>query len=209
VLRQVIDFRLVFDKVVRKGINEELLHMLIAVNARNGFEELTDLIPHLERIKAIREDFEYDVTDKRATVKIGNLRVRLDRHSLDVLTSYEYTLLFENSKKMRLALGEGTAVVSTEGKELLATADPYAILSFFLETAKKGLYIQRYKGLGEMNPEQLWETTMHPDNRLLLQVKIEDMVEAEQIFTVLMGDQVEPRREFIEQNALNVSNLDI
>ena len=211
VLRQVIDFRLVFDKVVRKGINEELLRMLIAVNARNGFEELTDLIPHLERIKAkaIRENFEYDVTDKRATVKIGNLRVRLDRHSLDVLTSYEYTLLFENSKKMRLALGEGTAVVSTEGKELLATDDPDAILSFFLETAKKGLYIQRYKGLGEMNPEQLWETTMHPDNRLLLQVKIEDMVEAEQIFTILMGDQVEPRREFIEQNALNVSNLDI
>jgi DNA gyrase subunit B len=208
-LRQVIDFRLVFDKVVRKGINEELLRMLIAVNARNGFEELTDLIPHFERIKGTREGFEFDVTENRATVKIGNLRVRLDRHSLDILTSYEYTLLFEHSKKMRQTLGEGTAVVSTEGKDLLTTADPDEMLSFFLETAKKGLYIQRYKGLGEMNPEQLWETTMHPDNRLLLQVKIEDMVEAEQIFTVLMGDQVEPRREFIEQNALNVSNLDI
>src|SRR6266567_1201343 len=209
-LRQVIDFSLVFDKVARKGINEELLRMLIAVNARSGFEELTDLIPHLDRIKTLREGFEYDVTDKRATVKIGNLRVRLDRHSLDILTSYEYALLFEHSKKMRQTLGEGTAVVSSnEGKELLTSADPDAILSFFLETAKKGLYIQRYKGLGEMNPEQLWETTMHPDNRLLLQVKIEDMVEAEQIFTVLMGDQVEPRREFIEQNALNVSNLDI
>jgi DNA gyrase subunit B len=209
-LRQVIDFRLVFDKVVRKGINEELLRMLIAVNARTGFEELTDLIPHFERIKALRgEGFEFDVTENRATVKIGNLRVRLDRHSLNVLTSYEYTLLFENSKKMRQTLGEGTAVVSTEGKDLLTSADPDEILSFFLETAKKGLYIQRYKGLGEMNPEQLWETTMHPDNRLLLQVKIEDMVEAEQIFTVLMGDQVEPRREFIELNALNVSNLDI
>jgi DNA gyrase subunit B len=208
-LRQVIDFRLVFDKVVRKGINEELLRMLIAVNARNGFEELTDLIPHFEKIKALREGFEYDVTDQRATVKIGNLLIRLDRHSLDILTSYEYALLFEHSKKMRQTLGEGTAVVSTEGKDLLTSANPDEILSFFLETAKKGLYIQRYKGLGEMNPEQLWETTMHPENRLLLQVKIEDMVEAEQIFTVLMGDQVEPRREFIEQNALNVSNLDI
>src|ERR1039457_349797 len=207
-LRQVLHFRLVFDKVVRKGINEELLRMLMAVNARNGFEELTDLIPHFEKIQATREGFEFDVTEHQATVKIGNLRIRLDRHSLDILTSYEYTLLLEHSKKMCQTMGEGTAVVSNEGKDLLASADPEEILSFFLETAKKGLYIQRYKGLGEMNPEQLWETTMQPENRLLLQVKIEDLVEAEQIFTVLMVDQVEPRREFIEQNALNVSNLD-
>jgi len=126
-----------------------------------------------------------------------------------VLASYEYTLLFENYKKMRASLGSDTAVVSSEGRDLIATDSCEELLSFFLETAKKGLYIQRYKGLGEMNPEQLWETTMHQDNRLLLQVKIEDVVEAEEIFTVLMGDQVEPRRDFIEKNALNVSNLDI
>ena len=78
------------------------------------------------------------MTDKTSTVKIGNLRVRLDQHSLDILTSYEYALLVENSKKMRQTLGEGTAVVSTEGKDLLATGDPDEILSFFLETAKKG-----------------------------------------------------------------------
>jgi DNA gyrase subunit B len=209
VLKQVIDYRTVFDKVVRKGLNEELLKLLIAVNAKNGFEEFTDLAPHLEKIKAIEPGFDYDINDKRATVKLGNLRIRLDRHSLDVLTSYEYTLLFENNKKMRASLGTGTAVISSEGKDILATESPEEILSFFLDTAKKGLYIQRYKGLGEMNPEQLWETTMHQDNRLLLQVKIEDMVEAEEIFTVLMGDQVEPRRDFIEKNALNVSNLDI
>ncbi|NTW37229.1 MAG: DNA gyrase subunit B, partial [Syntrophobacteraceae bacterium] len=209
VLKQVIDYRSVFDKVVRKGLNEELVKMFITVNARNGFEEFSDLIPHFEKIKGIEPDFDYDVNEKRATVKIGNLRIRLDRHAMDILNSYEYTLLFENFKKMRASLGTGTGVISSEGKDLLSTGSPEEMLGYFLDTAKKGLYIQRYKGLGEMNPEQLWETTMHQDNRLLLQVKIEDMVEAEEIFTVLMGDQVEPRRDFIEKNALNVSNLDI
>ena len=139
----------------------------------------------------------------------GNIRVRVDGSICSVLASYDYTLLCESNKRVRSFFGEGKASVSSEEKLLLETESQEEVLSFFMDAAKKGLSIQRYKGLGEMNPEQLWETTMEPTNRTLLQVKIEDVVEADNVFTVLMGDQVEPRREFIEQNALNVSNLDI
>lgn len=125
----------------------------------------------------------------------------------DFLASQELRELRRLAKAIKTA-GEAPFVISGESIDYTA-ASFTELTDKILELGKKGLSIQRYKGLGEMNPEQLWETTMDPEKRVLLRVKIEDDVEADTIFTRLMGDSVEPRRAFIQEHALDTTNLDI
>lgn len=126
----------------------------------------------------------------------------------DLVRSAEFSELRDSTSSLRETLAEPLRI-SSDGGEPRELADFEAVADAIEELGRKGLQIQRYKGLGEMNAEQLWETTMDPEKRNLLRVRVEEMGEADQIFTKLMGDLVEPRREFIEENALNVRNLDI
>ena len=210
VIKQFIENRAIFNKVVKQGISAELLSIVIRGNVPSGLEELSQVVPYLETMKQLAAGSDYEIEEHRIAFRIGNIRSIIDQQTLAVLSTREYELLVDNHRRIVETMADGRAFVEQEGgKVLFETANHQELLNFFLENAKKGLAIQRYKGLGEMNPEQLWETTMNPENRVLLQVKIEDVVESDEIFTILMGDQVEPRRDFIETNALNVVNLDI
>jgi len=121
--------------------------------------------------------------------------------------SAEYRRIVELGRTLVGLIGPGASV--SRGADKVEVGSFKAAIKWLFDQARKGQSIQRYKGLGEMNPEQLWDTTINPATRRLTQVRIDDAVAADEIFTTLMGDQVEPRREFIEKNALAVMNLDI
>ncbi len=147
--------------------------------------------------------------EQRSFLTVANSKGQRMSLPVEFFNSRMYKKAFEDLAGIMEAYGGLNFKVTYKDEKPVEKNDLFALLDHVLEEARRGISIQRYKGLGEMNPEQLWVTTMNPDNRILLQVNIEDVEEASEAFEQLMGDRVEPRREFIERNALSVRDLDI
>jgi DNA gyrase subunit B len=214
-LEKIAVFRQNLDKLCSRGYPSDA----IKVALQNGIRDRTSLMDtdKVERVARIIEasgfhevvvglDEEHGTRSIRFLSKRDGVEreIRID---WNLVTSAEYRAMANNQLGLEAISASSFTLVKGETVTTHDTLEE--ALETLYEGAKRGLSIQRYKGLGEMNPTQLWETTMDPAKRRLLKVQIEDDVEADSIFTVLMGDEVEPRREFIQENALEVRNLDV
>ena len=222
-LEKMVDLKGYSERATRRlGGDSHLLETLLKAFAgrkgvlRKGSTTLRSVFQDEDRMAKVEgvlaaAGYKTDLTEdeehglwKIETVTVAGLRLAIDWNLasfIEFQRAVELSLLLEDTLAAPFIIGEnGTS-------EEIPTRE--ALLEKVLAAAKKDLSIQRYKGLGEMNPEQLWETTMDPEKRTLLSVRIDDVVETDQMFTVLMGEAVEPRRRFIEDNALDVRNLDV
>ncbi len=222
-LEKLVEFNGYYGKLERRLHDRRLLDVVLeCLTGKNGLmltpgRKLHDvfadenLLGQIDKALAdagfetgLTSDEEHGLSEIEVSPSSVGARVLID---WEMATHVEFQRAVEMYRTLS-SLHVPPFVISQNGTETTVESRE-ELLDHILTAAKKDLHINRYKGLGEMNPEQLWETTMDPEKRTLLQVRIDDVVETDQIFTVLMGDQVEPRRKFIEENALDVRNLDI
>lgn len=206
--------------------NKELLEILKFISAyRSVLKELEKRYAMVEVIRFLIENRDYvGLGFSEMSAKIEEYLGSIECNILNKIVSENEILFYVQTKTglVELVLNEDLFTdkhfeeayfiynkIQERDLAFLQGKDLLEVLESIEESAKKGAYIQRYKGLGEMNPEQLWETTMTPQNRTLLRVKLEDIESADEIFTLFMGDEVEPRRAYIQENAKNVKHLDI
>ncbi len=217
-LERLVEFNGYYNKLSRRlhesKIADTVLHALtgkngLMVNGRKLHNIFKDE-EHLSKVEIALADAGY-LTEMTSDEEHGlsEIEITLPHNGAKVVIDWDLAQHVEFNRAVEIykSLSPLHTPPFIVGENELANRDE--LLSSILAAGKKDIHIQRYKGLGEMNPEQLWETTMNPEVRTLLQVRIDDAVETDEIFTVLMGDQVEPRRKFIEDNALDVKNLDV
>ena len=199
------------EKIIEQMAVFGLFNPEIRKNPQAAQDILTKIIDRMNDLEAeYDKGWKFEFADNGEIVFSRTLRGVEERHQLPemLMESQEGRVLDTMKAELFENFGETSRLVSKNGLEK-DMSGPVSFVDAVMAAGRKGISIQRYKGLGEMNPEQLWETTLDPEARSLLQVKIDHMEEADETFATLMGDVVEPRKEFIQDNALNVTNLDI
>jgi DNA gyrase subunit B len=211
-INKMIDARKLMGKLTGRGYPKEVVDILLDVNVKDKeyfldieqMRSLSDKIADKDHETAIKPDEEHGgYTIEWLEKKTGTVR----RVNWDLVMSAEYQRLHAIGRQISNFDKGPYRLVSKKGEEITLSSME-ELVSVAMNKSKEGINIQRYKGLGEMNADQLWETTMDPDSRSLLQVRIDDAIEADNTFTLLMGEQVEPRRNFIQDHALEVRQLD-
>jgi len=222
-VRQFMEVRAIIDRLGRRYDPELLRRLLLVPNVTAStlddpdamdawMKELEQSLSlstngHGQRYQLVYEPAEGEHSWRIRAIHTHHGVDTVKLISREFFESVEYRRIAALAAELSDLIGDGAFVTRGDKRETV-TSFPQAV-DWLLEQAKKGQAIQRYKGLGEMNPDQLWDTTVNPETRRLMQVRVEDAIAADDIFTTLMGDQVEPRREFIERNALTVANLDV
>jgi DNA gyrase subunit B len=213
-LEKIYTYHHLIQRIQKKGYSRSLIKFLLENGVRNKstFEEkvkIADLQKRLRKSGFEIFDLVWDEEHNLFGFEVQESNgkdVRCQVH-WDLIASVEYRHLFQIRQEIQEMAPPPYTL--TEKGENVSIDHEEGLLQALNQLGREGLSIQRYKGLGEMNPEQLWETTMNPETRTLLKVKVEDAIEADEIFSILMGDEVEQRRQFIEENALYVQRLDI
>jgi DNA gyrase subunit B len=213
-LEKIYTYHDLIQRIEKKGYSWSLLRFLLEHGVRNKatFEEkgkMADLQKRLRKGGFEVFDLVWDEEHNLFGFEVqeSNGKESRSRVHWELIASVEYRHLFQVRQEIQ-EMAPPPYILVEKGKNVTIDQEE-ALLQSLNQLGKEGLSIQRYKGLGEMNPEQLWETTMNPETRTLLKVKVEDAIEADEIFSILMGDEVEQRRQFIEENALFVQRLDI
>jgi len=214
-LEKIFVYHELIQKIKKKGYLRSLIHFLLenGIRSKSTFDEkgrIADLQKRLRKkgfeVFDLYWDEEHNLYGFEVQESNGGKEPRNKVH-WDLIASVEYRHLFQIYQEIQ-EIAPPPYLLTEKGKQVTIQKEE-VLLQSLNQLGKEGISIQRYKGLGEMNPEQLWETTMNPETRTLLKVKVEDAIEADEIFSILMGDEVEQRRHFIEENALFVQRLDI